>query len=70
MTNTEEQQITHAISGIAQGINALLALLKESGLQSAKADEEMSASIEHSSASQMKDNRFIDSYPRIAICSS
>ena len=41
MTNTEEQQITHAISGIAQGINALLALLKESGLQSAKADEEI-----------------------------
>jgi len=41
MTNTEEQQMIHAISGLAQGVNALLKLFGEINEQRAKADEEM-----------------------------
>jgi hypothetical protein len=41
MTNIEEQQIIHGISGIAQGVNALLTLLTAINLQRAKADEEI-----------------------------
>ena len=41
MTNTEEQQMIHAISGLAQGVNAMLKLFGEINEQRAKADEEM-----------------------------
>ena len=41
MTSTEEQQLIHSISGLAQGVNSLLTLLNEINLQRVKADEEM-----------------------------
>jgi hypothetical protein len=41
MTSTEEQQLIHAISGIAQSVNVLLTLLTESSLRRAKTDEEI-----------------------------
>jgi hypothetical protein len=43
MNNTDEQQLIHGISGLAQSVNALLTLLKEVRLERAKADEEMIA---------------------------
>jgi hypothetical protein len=41
MTNSEEQQIIHGISGIAQGVNALLTLFNEINLRRVKTDEEI-----------------------------
>jgi len=41
MTNLEEQQMIHGISGLAQGVNRLLTLFNEINLQRIKADEEI-----------------------------
>jgi hypothetical protein len=41
MTNLEEQQMIHGISGIAQGVNKLLTLFNEINLQRIKTDEEI-----------------------------
>jgi hypothetical protein len=41
MTATEEQQMIHGISGIAQGVNKLLTLFTEMNLQRIKTDEEI-----------------------------
>jgi hypothetical protein len=41
MTSEEEQKIIHSISGLAQGVNALLTLFKEMQLQRQKADQEI-----------------------------
>ena len=41
MTNEEEQKLLHAVSGLAQGVQALLVLLTEAGKQRAHYDEEI-----------------------------
>jgi hypothetical protein len=41
MTAIEEQQMIHGISGLAQGMQALLKMLVEASEQRKKADEEM-----------------------------
>jgi hypothetical protein len=41
MTDSEEQQMIHAVAGLAQSVNALLTLLQEAGLKRAKTDEEI-----------------------------
>lgn len=41
MTPSEEQQMIHGISGLAQGVHALLKLFGEINEQRKKADEEM-----------------------------
>ena len=41
MTSNEEQQMIHCLSGLAQSVNSLLTLLKQSSLERAKTDEEM-----------------------------
>ena len=41
MTSSEEQQLIHGISGLAQGVNSLLKLFNEINLQRIAADEEM-----------------------------
>lgn len=41
MNSSEEQQLIHAISGLAQGVNAVLTLLNEMNVQRTKTDEEI-----------------------------
>ena len=41
MTNIEEQQLIHGISGLAQGVNSLLTLFTEINEQRKIADAEM-----------------------------
>ena len=41
MTSSEEQQLIHGISGIAQSVTALLTLFKEISLQREKTDKEI-----------------------------
>jgi hypothetical protein len=41
MTDLEEQKMIHGISGLAQGVNKLLALFNEFNLHRIKTDEEI-----------------------------
>jgi hypothetical protein len=41
MTPNEEQQLIHGVSGLAQGVNALLKLFGEINVQRKKTDEEI-----------------------------
>ena len=41
MTNVEEQQMIHGISGLAQSVSKMLALLNEMNAQRVKNDEEI-----------------------------
>lgn len=41
MTNIEEQQIIHGISGLAQGVHALLKMFAKVNEQRKKTDEEI-----------------------------
>jgi len=41
MTAAEEQQLIHGLSGIAQSVNALLAVLTEMNAQRDRMDKEM-----------------------------